>query len=81
MNKTLIYIPEAGRAFQKLPEAVQESISRKLYLYGLTGQGDVKRMVGQNALRLRDGDYRVIFEETATLLTIVAVGQRGHVYR
>ena len=81
MNKTLIYMPEAGKAFLRLPDAVQESFTRKLLLYGLTGQGDVKRMVGQDALRLRDGDYRVIFEETTTSLTIVGVGHRGQVYR
>ena len=43
MNKTLIFAAAAGRSFWKLPEAVRESLTRKLFLYGLTGEGDVKR--------------------------------------
>lgn len=81
MNKTLIFTVGAGRAFWKLPTDVQEALNHKLYLYGLTGEGDVKRMVGVDALRLRDGEYRVVFEETATALTIVAVGHRRAIYR
>ena len=81
MNKTLVFLQDASRAFAKLPEDVQESLTQKLFLYGLTGRGDVKRMVGRNALRLRDGEYRVIFEEAATALTVVGVGHRGRVYR
>ena len=81
MNKTIVFFEDAGRAFLKLPDDVQESLTRKLFLYGLTGQGDVKRLVGRGGLRLRDGDYRVIFEETATALSVVSVGHRGRVYR
>ncbi|MDO9428148.1 MAG: hypothetical protein Q7T93_15125 [Methylobacterium sp.] len=81
MNKTLIFTVGAGRAFWKLPTDVQEALNRKLYLYGLTGEGDVKRMIGADALRLRDGEYRVVFEETATALIIVAVGHRRAIYR
>jgi mRNA interferase RelE/StbE len=81
MNKTLIYTDAAARSFWKLPADVQDSIVQKLFRYGLTGEGDVKRMKGDPALRLRDGDYRVIFEESATGLTILAVGNRRDVYR
>ena len=35
---------------------------------------------GSSALRLRVGDFRVIFEETETSLTITAVGPRGNIY-
>jgi mRNA interferase RelE/StbE len=71
----------AARSFWKLPEAVQESLTRKLYLYGLTGEGDAKRMVGSSVVRMRDGDYRVVFEEAADGLTILAVGHRREIYR
>jgi mRNA interferase RelE/StbE len=81
MNKTLIFATPAGRSFWKLPAAVQESLTRKLYAYGLSGEGDVKRMAGSDLVRMRDGDYRVVFKETATALTIVAVGHRRHIYR
>lgn len=81
MNKTLVFVQDASRAFAKLPEDVRESLYRKLFLYGLMGQGDVKRLTGSGRLRLRDGDYRVVFDETGTTLTILTVAHRRDVYR
>jgi mRNA interferase RelE/StbE len=81
MNKTLIFATAPDRFFFNLPEDVQESLTRKLYLYGLTGQGDVKRMTGSDALRLRDGDYRVIFRDMPEGLLILAAGHRRDIYR
>ncbi|GEO99447.1 type II toxin-antitoxin system RelE family toxin [Methylobacterium haplocladii] len=81
MNKTLIFAVGPGRAFWKLPLEVQESLTQKLYQYGLTGIGDVKRLTGFNRLRLRDGEYRIVFEESATSLTVVTVAHRREVYR
>jgi mRNA interferase RelE/StbE len=74
VNKTLIFATSSDRFFFKLPETVRESLTRKLYLYALTGEGDVKRMSGSDALRLRDGDYRVIFRDTPDGLLILAAG-------
>jgi mRNA interferase RelE/StbE len=81
MNKTLIVATAPDRLFFNLPAQVQESLMRKLYLYGLTGEGDVKRMTGSGALRLRDGDYRVIFRDTPEGLLILAAGHRRDIYR
>ena len=81
MNKTLVFTTVSGRAFWKLPEPVQESVTRKLYLYGLTGEGDVKRMTGSDVVRMRNGDYRIVFAETTTTLTVLAVGHRREIYR
>jgi mRNA interferase RelE/StbE len=81
MNKTLIFATAPDRFFFNLPEGVRESLTRKLYLFGLTGQGDVKRMAGSDALRLRDGDYRVIFRDTPEGLLILAAGHRRDIYR
>jgi mRNA interferase RelE/StbE len=81
VNKTLIYADSAARAFWNLPIEAQESIIRKLLRFGLTGEGDVKRMTGDRSLRLRHGDYRVIFDESDTSLTILAIGHRRDVYR
>ena len=41
---------------------------------------NVTRLVGSVASRMRVGDYRVIFVETATDLTVVRIGPRGDVY-
>ena len=41
---------------------------------------NVTALVGSTALRLRVGDYRVIFGETATEITVTHIGPRGSVY-
>lgn len=41
---------------------------------------NVTQLVGSSASRMRVGDYRVIFVETETTLTVIKVGPRGGVY-
>ena len=80
MNKTLIFT-SAATSFFKLPEVAQERLTEALRVYGLTGVGDVKRMKGVDALRLRDGDFRIVFRETADGIVILAAGHRRDIYR
>jgi mRNA interferase RelE/StbE len=81
MNRTLIYTPSAAHSFWNLPETVQEEVLEALRRYALTGEGGVKQMKGGLGLRLRVGDYRVVFDMTADEITIHAVGHRREVYR
>ena len=41
---------------------------------------NVKRLTGVDALRLRVGDFRVIFSETAEKITVIDIGPRGDIY-
>jgi mRNA interferase RelE/StbE len=41
---------------------------------------NVKRLTGVDALRLRVGDFRVIFSETADTITVLDIGPRGDIY-
>ena len=44
--------------------------------------GDVKRLKGREPeMRLRVGDYRVIFEERDNIIYVLAIGNRGDVYK
>ena len=81
MSKTLVFSASAGRAFGKLSNALQEQLVEALFAYGAYGKGDVKRMAGVATTRMRVGDYRVIFTETADSLEILAVGNRRDIYR
>jgi mRNA interferase RelE/StbE len=40
----------------------------------------VTQLVGSTALRLRIGDFRVIFEETADEIRVTRIAPRGSVY-
>ncbi len=81
MNKTLIYTTTAARSFWSLPDQVQEEILEALRVYALTGEGSVKQMKGGMGLRMRVGDYRVVFDETKEEITIIAAGHRREIYR
>ena len=54
-----------------------------LHRYAETGQGDVKALEGDltGLLRLRVGDYGVLFNETADAITVHKVRHRGEAYR
>jgi len=52
----------------------------KIERYAATGAGDVKRLAGSNAARLRIGDFPVIFEESETEIVVTKIGIRGDVY-
>jgi mRNA interferase RelE/StbE len=41
----------------------------------------VKALAGSDAKRLRVGDYRVIFSETADAILILDLGPRGGIYK
>lgn len=43
-------------------------------------ENNIRALVGSEFARLRVGDFRVIFEETATTITVIKIGPRGGVY-
>lgn len=40
----------------------------------------VTEMVGKDSMRLRVGDFRVLFRETATEIIVLDIGPRGSIY-
>ncbi|MBK8456028.1 MAG: type II toxin-antitoxin system RelE/ParE family toxin [Phyllobacteriaceae bacterium] len=56
-------------------------IMEKIARYADTGAGDVKGLAGKvGTRRLRVGDFRVLFEETADSILVTRVVPRGDVY-
>ncbi len=79
--KTIVLNPQAARSLDKLAEPVRTAIADALAAYALGKPCDTKAMVGTPTVRLRIGDYRVIFDETKTTITVLAVGNRRDIYR
>ncbi|BBE74342.1 type II toxin-antitoxin system RelE family toxin [Oharaeibacter diazotrophicus] len=77
--KTVTYSAPALRALGK-HKADAKRIMDKVRRYADTGAGDVKQLVGSTDRRLRVGDFRVIFAETADTITVLTIGPRGAVY-
>jgi len=78
--KAISYTGQAIRQLRKLPKDARERVIDKLHRYAETGAGDVKTLTGQPGARLRIGDYRAIFSETADTISVRAVGHRRDIY-
>ena len=78
--KRIAYANPALRQLRRLDAKVRAQIEAKLVRYAATGAGDLKRMSGREGSRLRVGDWRVIFDENATTITVLAVGNRRDIY-
>ncbi|MEI9903979.1 MAG: type II toxin-antitoxin system RelE/ParE family toxin [Asticcacaulis sp.] len=78
--KTIIYEPRADKALSSLTPLVRMRVEDGIMRYAITGHGDVKAMKGRPVLRLRIGDYRVIFTEDMVVLDIMDVGHRSAIY-
>ena len=81
--KNVRFTNAAAKQMRALDRPVQTQIRQKLAQYAqnlpsLANQ--VKRLKGSGALRLRGGDYRVIFTEDGQILLILKVGHRKNVY-
>jgi mRNA interferase RelE/StbE len=79
--KTIVLNPAAAKALDKMASPVREQLTAALHHYALTGNGDVKAMVGTPTVRLRTGDYRIIFDETKDIIVVLALGNRREIYR
>ena len=78
--KSISFVPSAGRQWAKLIDETRKRIDTRLTVYAESGTGDVKRLKGRAGNRLRVGDWRVIFEETADEIRVMAVGHRRNIY-
>ena len=78
--KEIACTPAATRQWLNLSADIRRRIDAKLSVYATNGSGDVKRLKGRAGWRLRIGDWRVIFIEDTTSITIVAVGNRREIY-
>ncbi|MGY6246212.1 type II toxin-antitoxin system RelE family toxin [Bosea thiooxidans] len=78
--KTVRYTADALKDLRKLRREAK-AIMAKIGRYAETGAGDVKTLVAQGgAKRIRIGDFRAIFEETATEIIVTKIGNRREIY-
>jgi mRNA interferase RelE/StbE len=80
--KSVLYTRTAATALRKHANRAK-LIQTKIRQYAgdaLSQANNVKPLVGVDAKRLRVGDFRVIFTETADTITILDIGPRGGIY-
>ena len=78
------FTPSAEREFLKLPKPLQGRLDLKIDALARNPRpGGVVKLAGQEAYRIRVGDYRVVYEihDRVLVVLVLTVGHRGDVYR
>jgi mRNA interferase RelE/StbE len=78
--KEIEFTSAAVRQWRKLTATTRGQIDLKLKAFAESGVGDVKALKGTAGMRLRSGDWRVLFTIRANTITIHAVGHRRDIY-
>lgn len=81
--KQISYSREATRSLRKIPQNWKMRIIEKIEQYAENPESlanNVIRMKGEFYYRLRVGDYRIIFDESDTVIGIIKIDSRGAVY-
>ena len=74
--KTIIFTAAAAKQFDALPAPARLTIEAALSRYAVSGLGDVTKLSGRDGFRMRVGEYRVLFNQDATMILAVYVGRR-----
>ena len=81
--KKIRFLPNVPAEIRAIDKRNAMKILEAIHGYAATGVGDVKALSGEfdGLLRLRVGNYRVLFGQTVDTITTHRVGERGKVYR
>jgi mRNA interferase RelE/StbE len=79
-ERNRVYFRSRPSTVRKLTAATRAQIDFKLTAFAETGAGDVKALKGVTGMRLRVGDWRVLFTIRTYTITIHAVGHRRDIY-
>ena len=77
------YARRAMRALARMPVSAALRITQKIEQYARDPNSlgnNVRKLQGRDYLRLRVGDYRVIFTTDGTVLDVLKIGPRSSVY-
>lgn len=78
--RSIVFTPAAVRPWKNLCMAARARIRKRLDIFAATGLGDVKVLKGRSGMRLRVGEWRVIFYEDGGTIVVVAAGHRRDIY-
>lgn len=74
----------AAKEIEALPLKDRRRVVTKIQALGADPRGEgCEKLSGEEKYRVRQGDYRILYEiaDTELIITVVKVGKRGDVYR
>ena len=83
MVRKVAYSSEALKSLRRIPRNDAQRIRDKIEQYAVdppSQANNVKKLRGRDGLRLRVGDWRVIFDEDEDGIRVLVIGPRGSVY-
>jgi mRNA interferase RelE/StbE len=78
------YTDDALKDLKSIGRVAAKKVMDKIRAYAAHPAGfgnQVKKLRGVDALRLRVGDYRVLFNEDGVVLSVLRIGHRRNIYR
>jgi mRNA interferase RelE/StbE len=81
--KRIAYSKTAIKSLRRIPVKEATRIRAKIEQYAIhpaAQASNVKKLQGRAGYRLRIGDWRVIFDEGADVIAVLAIGPRGGIY-
>ncbi len=85
MPYRIVLSPVAKKALERLPPSIQNRLSAKIFALAENPRPPGVKFLesAKGNLRLRAGDYRVVYqvEDDLLLVRIVKVGHRSEIYR
>jgi len=82
--KTIQYTVQAAKDLKAIGHNAAAKVSGKIEEYAADPKAfanQVTKLQGVDVLRLRVGNYRVVFTEDLVVLTILKIGHRREIYR
>ena len=80
----ITYMPDAVKDLKRIGHVAAAKVMDKMSSYATNPAAfanQVKKLHGEESLRLRVGDCRVLFTENGLVLNVLRVGHRREVYR
>jgi mRNA-degrading endonuclease RelE of RelBE toxin-antitoxin system len=81
--KRIRFQPNVADEVRAINQQAALRILKAIHRYGETGEGEIKALSGEfeGLCRLRVGNYRALFDETADTITVHRIRDRRDAYR
>jgi mRNA interferase RelE/StbE len=84
MNYSVLIVPSALKSLKKIPDSIKKIIDKKILTLSENPRPHgCKKLIADDAWRIRVGDYRIIYEihDEKIMVIVIKIGNRKEIYR